>query len=145
VADVLCDASVVVKWFHAEGESEVAEARAILEAHVAGELTARVLDLTFYEVGNVAATALLWDGARIAGQLDDLELLLGDAIVLAAPVRSAAAQVAAAHRLTFYDAAYWAAAELLGCELVTADRRLLAAGAGKSSTELCAAFGLTVR
>ncbi len=32
VIDVVSDASVAVKWFHAEGEGEVTEARALLGA-----------------------------------------------------------------------------------------------------------------
>jgi predicted nucleic acid-binding protein len=33
VTAVVVDTSVVIKWFHAEGESEVVEARALLAAH----------------------------------------------------------------------------------------------------------------
>ena len=35
VIDVVSDANVALKWFHAEGEEEVAEARALLDAHKA--------------------------------------------------------------------------------------------------------------
>ena len=45
VTDVVCDASVVLKWFHHEGEQEVEEARTLLAAHQAGLLTAWILDL----------------------------------------------------------------------------------------------------
>ena len=33
VIDVVSDANVALKWFHAEGEEEVAEARVLLAAH----------------------------------------------------------------------------------------------------------------
>jgi hypothetical protein len=31
--DVVSDANVALKWFHTEGEEEVLEARALLDAH----------------------------------------------------------------------------------------------------------------
>lgn len=36
---LLLDTSVVLKWFHADGEAEVAEARALLHAHRDGRDT----------------------------------------------------------------------------------------------------------
>ncbi len=75
MTDVLCDTSVVVKWFHESGEAEVAQARAILDAHAAGTLTANVLDLTVYELGNVASRALGLPGERVVAILDRLERL----------------------------------------------------------------------
>jgi len=60
VTRLLIDRSVLIKWFHSAGESEVVEARAIRDAHVRGDLDAHVLDLAIYEVGNVLAPALKW-------------------------------------------------------------------------------------
>ncbi len=59
---LLVDTSVLIKWFHSDGESELAEARAIRDAHVRGVVDAYVLDLALYEVGNVLTRAL--DGRR---------------------------------------------------------------------------------
>ena len=72
VTDVVCDASIVLKWFHDEGEQDVDEARVLLSAHQAGLITAWILDLTLYEVGNVLLRALGWPAADVAAQLDDL-------------------------------------------------------------------------
>ncbi|MDQ3738068.1 MAG: hypothetical protein M3337_02740 [Actinomycetota bacterium] len=58
MTDVLVDTSVVVKWFHADGERDVEESRAVLEAHLDGRLGASVLDLTMCELGNVLVGAL---------------------------------------------------------------------------------------
>lgn len=79
---LLVDTSVLVKWFHAEGEGEVDAARSLLSGHRAG-------------------TASL--GAR--------------------------------HGLSFYDAAWAAAARALEVPLVSADRQLLGAGLAVSATE----------
>jgi predicted nucleic acid-binding protein len=134
VTDVLCDTSVVVKWFHESGEAEVAQARAILDAHTVGTLTVLVLDLTVYELGNVAARALGLPGERVGALLDRLELICDEGLRLSPRARKDAAELAAAHRLTFYDAAYWAVACERDITLVTADAALLQAGAGLTPT-----------
>lgn len=64
--DVVSDASVVLKWFHAEGEVEVGPARALLEHYARQAIGLVVLDLTPYEVGN----ALLRGRARVAALVD---------------------------------------------------------------------------
>lgn len=125
--DVVCDASIVLKWFHEEGEAEVDEARAVLAAHQSGLVTAWVLDLTFYELGNVLLRSLGWKAADVAAQLDDLTAICA---TLAPDMedRRLAAHLASDHGLTFYDAIYAAVAQLRDATLVTADRALLQAG-----------------
>lgn len=116
-----------LEWFHAEGEEEVDEARALLAAHQAGLTTAWVLDLTYYELGNVLVRALGWKAADVAAQLDDLTAVCA---TLAPDIadRRLAAHLAAEHDLTFYDAIYAAVARSRDATLVTADRALLQAG-----------------
>jgi predicted nucleic acid-binding protein len=142
---VLVDTSVVIKWFHATGESELAAARALRDAHVANRLDAHILDLALYEVGNVLVRSLGWRADDVADQLDDLLAILGSPLVCGSEWLRAAAQVAAAHRLTFYDAAWVAAARGLGVVLVSADRQLLAAGLAESATATVLRLGLDVR
>ncbi len=50
---LLVDTSVLLKWFREEGESEVAAARTLLQAHRDGHERIVVLDLAAYELGNV--------------------------------------------------------------------------------------------
>jgi predicted nucleic acid-binding protein len=145
VTDVLCDTSVVLKWFHEEGEGELGPSRAILEAHAKGALTVLVLDLTVYELGNVAARALGLAGDRIAAILDRLELICDEGLHLSSAARRVTALLAATHGLTFYDAAYWAVASERGIDLVTADAALLRVGAGSSPTEFAVAHALEPR
>lgn len=45
MTELLVDTSVVLKWFHSDGEADVDEARLLLAAHRDGHVTARVLDL----------------------------------------------------------------------------------------------------
>src|ERR1700722_14403278 len=111
---LLVDTSVLIKWFHDTGESELAEARAIRDAHLNGDLDAHVLDLAIYEVGNVLARALKWTAADVSDQLDDLLVIVGSPIVMAQGCLREAAVLAETQVLSFYDASWAAAAAALG-------------------------------
>ena len=125
---LLIDTSVLIKWFHEAGENEVAESRAIRNAHLSGDLDAHVLDLAVYEVGNVLARALKWAAADIGDQLDDLLAIVGPPLAMTQAWLRDAAALTERHSLSFYDASWAAAAAGLGVSLVSADRRLVAAG-----------------
>ena len=127
--DVVCDTSIVLKWFHEEGEKEVEDARGLLEAHRAGRLTAWILELTFYELANVLLRSLAWRGPEVADQLDDLRAIAPVAAVDADALRRAA-ELSETHELTCYDALYAATAQLRGAALATADDALLGSGLG---------------
>lgn len=129
---LLVDTSVLIKWFHAEGESEVPAARAILLAHARGDLVAHVTDLAFYEVGHVLVRALRWDAQSVSDQLDDLREIVGAPLAPSAEVLRDAASLAATHDLSFYDASWAAAANHFGIALVSADRRLQDASLAES-------------
>jgi predicted nucleic acid-binding protein len=81
---LLIDTSVLIKWFHSEGEADLPAARALRSAHVAGEVDAHVLDLAMYEVGNLLARALRWTASDVADQLDDLRAAVGEPLVMTA-------------------------------------------------------------
>jgi predicted nucleic acid-binding protein len=129
---LLVETSVLIKWFHSEGEEEVVEARAIRNANRRGEIDARVIDLALYEVGNVLLTGLGWAASEVADQLDDLIVICGTPLVIAPEWLRDAAFLGTAHQLTFYDAAWAASARGLGISLVSADSRLKAAGLAES-------------
>ena len=125
----LVDTSVVIKWVHEEGESAVEPARRLLAAHRAGTARVLLLDLVVYEFGNVLLRALHQPAAEVTRQIDLLHRICGPFVHPAPSWHGTAAQLAAEHGLTFYDASWAAAARALGCPLVSADRRLLDAGA----------------
>jgi predicted nucleic acid-binding protein len=133
---LLIDTSVLIKWFHREGEREIDQARAIRDAHVRGDLTAHVLDLAIYEVGNVLVRALRWRAPEVSAQIDDLLTLVGAPISPLPEWHRDAAALAEAHSLSFYDASWAAAANALHVPLVSADQRLLAAGLAESPSEI---------
>jgi len=136
VTRLLVDTSVLIKWFHSHGESEVPQARALRTAHVNGQLDAHVLDLAYYELGNVLIRALGWTAEDVADQLDDLTTILGPPLVMTAPWLRQAAELAYTHTLSFYDAAWAAAAQALAIPLVSADRQLLAAGLAQTPADI---------
>ena len=127
--DVLVDASVVIKWFHAEGESGVEAARALLDRYRERQLGLYILDLTLYEVGN----ALLRGRGLAADRVSVVLSALGELVPrwVVRPVEwHLALSIAEANSLTLYDAAYAAVAQARGGLLATYDRALLAAGLG---------------
>lgn len=132
---LLVDTSVLIKWFHSEGESELAASRVLRDAHVSGEVDAHVLDLATYEVGNVLARALRWEPTAVADQLEDLHAIVGPPLVMAGDWLRYAAALAHDHGLSFYDASWAATAHKLNMALVSADRQLLAAGLAESPTD----------
>jgi len=129
--DVVSDASVVLKWFHAEGEDQVQESRELLEMYSDRRIGLYVLDLTMYEIGN----ALLRGRGLAADTVSVVLAALGEMVPrwVPRPVEwSRALALAESHGLTLYDAAYGAVAERRDALLATTDAGLLAAGLGSS-------------
>jgi predicted nucleic acid-binding protein len=127
---VVSDASVALKWFHEAGEEEVDASRALIDAYVDERIGVLVLDLTRYEIGNAL---LKGRAAASAGSVADVLDALGEtcpSVSLDAGQLRLAAELAAEHDLTFYDAAYAAVARTRNGVLATLDRKLLSAGLG---------------
>jgi predicted nucleic acid-binding protein len=135
---LLVDTSIALKWVHEEGEADVGAARRLLSAHRAGTTRVLLLDLAAYEFGNLLLRALCQPSAVVIDQLDLLRRLCGPFVHPAPSWLAEAAVLGQQHELTFYDAAWAAAARALGCPLVSADRELLAAGLAVSAPEVAA-------
>lgn len=136
--DVVSDASVVLKWFHAEGEEEVEAARALLEHFGRQAIGLHVLDLTPYEVGNALLRGRAGVAAdRVAVVLEALSGICPQASPTTDELRDAAA-LAELHGLTLYDAAYAAVARGRGAELATYDHALLESGLGRRPSAVLA-------
>jgi predicted nucleic acid-binding protein len=142
---LLVDTSVLIKWFHSAGETQLAAARTLRAAHLAGDVDARILDLAVYEVGNLLVRALRWPARDVADQLEDLLTICGTPLTLPADWLRDAASLAAEFRLSYYDAAWAAAARGLAIPLVSADRRLHSAALAETPTEVVARLRLAPR
>lgn len=118
------DASVVIKWFVEEPDSPAAHR--LLDAHESGEATLVAPDLLVYEVSNVLLhnpRFRVLDIRRCIERLYEIELEL---VAPSVELVTATVALAAAKRLTFYDALYVQLAHHLALPLYTADRKLLA-------------------
>jgi len=121
VTEAVLDASVVLKWFHAEGEVNVEAARRLRELFEAGELRVLAPSLLWLEVLNVAARRWHWT----LDQLEQLAAALPElGFELVEPELSDIAHWSA-RGPTAYDAAYVAAAEHTGVELITDDAEIV--------------------
>lgn len=141
---LLVDTSVLIKWFHSKGESELKEAHAIRNAAQRGDVECRVIDLALYEMGNVLLRSLGWKGSDVADQLDDLIAICGAPLTMTREWLRRAADIGTIHGLTFYDAAWAASAVDLGVSLVSSDRLLLASGLAESPTSTAQRLRLPV-
>jgi predicted nucleic acid-binding protein len=136
--DVVADANIALKWFHAEGEEEVEQARVLLAAHEQRAVALSVLDLTAYELGNAlirgpaAATA-----DQVATVLESLDAVCPAVRPTTQELRDATA-LAEQHNLTLYDAAYAAVAASRRATLVTLDAALVEARLGRRPSEIAA-------
>jgi predicted nucleic acid-binding protein len=81
---------------------------------------------------------------EVVDQLDDLGAIFGNPLLPTPEWLHDAARVATAHRLTFHDAAWAAAARGLGVALVSTDRQLLDAGLAESPTAAARRLGLRI-
>lgn len=140
--DLLVDTAVTVKWFHSDGETEVAEARSLVFGQAAGAVSLYVLDLATYELGNVLLRRLKWDVDAIVVQLADLMEMCGTPIPWHQEWSERAVRYADRFKLSFYDAAWAAAATELGMNLVSADEALLKSGLAESATSAADRLGL---
>jgi predicted nucleic acid-binding protein len=131
VNEAVLDASVVLKWFHSAGEGHVEVARQLRAQFEAGELRVLAPRLLWLELLNVAARRWGWPQSQLEQLAVTLEQLGFE------QVEPELLNVArgAANGLTAYDAAYIAAAEHAGVQLITDDEQI-AATAPKVATAL---------
>ena len=126
MTEAVLDASVLLKWFHSEGEENVQPARRLRKRFEAGELRVLAPPLLWLEVLNVAARRWRWTEdqlKRLATSLPELGFELLE------PELPGVARWSA-RGLTAYDAAYVAVAEDTGVELITDDAEIIEAASG---------------
>ncbi len=117
----LVDASVALKWFlpvDREPDGELART-------AVGHLAMHTTTLAFHEVGNILTRHSGWTVERIAAALDLLLEICGDPLDLLPEDFRPTAELALAHKLTFYDASYAVIARRTRRRLLSADGDLL--------------------
>ena len=123
-AELVVDASVVIKWVKTAGEPQVAAARRIRTQHRSGALTAVAPSFLYLEILNVAARKWKWPLGRLnrlAARMRDLNLIIDEPSLERIAFWTDKG-------LTAYDACYVAVAELRKTVLVTTDAELIKIG-----------------
>lgn len=119
---VVLDASIVLKWFRQETDSD--KALKFRKDHIAGINQIVCPALVHYELFNVLITKRNLSMDDILGVLEELKRLQ---IALYFPnemeIRDAAI-IALEKEISFYDATYVALANALKTDLITADKKL---------------------
>ena len=131
MTEVVLDASVVLKWFHADGERHLEPARSLRRDFEAGQLAVLAPPLLRLEIVNVAGRRWHWDEHALVDLATSLEEL---GFEYEEPELE---QVASwtARGLTACDASYVALAEARATTLIT-DDDLIVTVAGEFATAL---------
>ncbi len=118
------DASVAAKWILQEPGRD--QALAFLDGYRRGRFRLFAPQLLVSEIGNVLWKKVQRQELSAPKSEKAFSLLLTNCPVLLDPesVSASALGLATAHRRTYYDSLYLALALALGCELLTADKRL---------------------
>lgn len=121
---IVVDTSVLIKWFKAQDEDFLREARALLQEVEDRPLEVHVPALLLYEVGNILLLKTRLGTTGLGGAIERLAALPFTVAPPALPLLKRAARLGRDLALTFYDASFLALAVELDCPYITADRRL---------------------
>jgi len=121
------DSSVAFKWYRQPGdEDNVAQAAAILESHLSGNVEIHVPDLLIYELGNILrfkGDLASESAASIMRKTFSLQLEIHP---INLEIAEKALSIARKYTITFYDASFLALSDILDCPFITADKKLYA-------------------
>ena len=119
---IVVDASVAIKWFKQDENSQ--EADFYLNAHLSGRETIFIPILFMYEVANALFFSKRLDAAEVRQILDSLIHLNLIAVAPDTDLLNASVDIAETYKLSVYDASYLALAQKLNCAFVTADKKM---------------------
>ncbi len=137
------DASVAIKWFVPEHDSD--QALLILDEYDSGLYRFVAPELLVSEIGNI-----LWkkrdlvdkeSGTAIIRNLLEWDI----ALVPSTRIITAAYRLAWRYERTVYDSMYLATAQLYRCDMVTADERLTTPSESGCPLSNCSGIGHSVR
>ncbi len=120
---LVLDASVGVKWFSGQGESDVPQARSILLEHARGNIDLIVPELFFHEISNALIHKRSITTDKLMQSVSTLAALKLSLFAVTAERLTSAVQLARVIGITEYDAFYAVAAIDNNCPLVSANPR----------------------
>lgn len=119
----MIDASIAVKWFSAEGETDVAGALDLMSRHVRGELWLIAPDLLYYEVANALVHKKALSDGEVRLAMRDTFALGLQTVNIDGELMAVSIETARRAAVTVHDACYAALARVRNLPLVTANPR----------------------
>jgi predicted nucleic acid-binding protein len=119
---LVVDASVVLKWFVPERDTD--KAIKLRDWHIDGHLTLMAPDLLVYEVANALRYHPDITEAEIREDVEALFMLDIDLIQPSTEFIASTAEIARRQDISIYDSSYLTLANLASANLVTSDKKL---------------------
>ena len=117
------DASVVLKWFSNTGENDLKKALKLREDFRRRKIDIYAPELLIYEIANVLRYKKALNEELIhkaISSIYDMDILLPVNL----RIMTTAVTLARKYSVTVYDSTYLSFAQIAGCHLITADRKL---------------------
>ena len=123
MSEIVIDASVVVKWFIEENNSD--KARFLRDKFIDGKIELIVPSLLYFEVLNALKYSQLFDPSELNDAGESLENYGFKVITIKKEIRKHMIKVAADHEISIYDASYLGLSISLGKVFCTADEKII--------------------
>ena len=117
------DASVVLKWFSQAGESDLEKALQLRDDFMKRKIDIYAPELLIYEIANVLRFKKTLKEElinRAISSIYDMDILLP----VNHRIMTTAVTLARKYSITAYDSSYVGFAQIAGCYLITADKKL---------------------
>ncbi len=121
---LVLDASTAVKWFLKEEDTE--KAVALRDAHLNGKLNLTAPDLIIYEIANALNYHPKLSAPDIQAYMRELSNYQLDLVAPSKDFVAHTITTARKYEISIYDASYLGLSDIIGTNLVTADKRLQA-------------------
>ena len=123
MSEIVIDASVVVKWFIEEIDSD--KARFLRDKFIDGKIELIVPSLLYFEVLNALKYSQLFDLSELEDAGESLENYGFKVITIKNEIRKHMIKVAVDHSISIYDASYLGLSIGLGKTFCTADEKII--------------------
>lgn len=123
MSEIIIDASVVVKWFIEEIDSD--KARFIRDKFIDGKIELIAPSLLYFEVLNALKYSKLFDPSELDDAGESLEKYGFNIITIKDEIRKHMINIAVNHEMSIYDAVYLSLSIGLGKIYCTADEKII--------------------
>ena len=123
MSEIVIDASVVVKWFIEEIDSD--KARFLRDKFIDGKIELTVPSLLYFEVLNALKYSQLFDQSELDDAGESLENYGFNVITIRDEIRKHMIKIAVNHEMSIYNASYLGLSIGLGKIYCTADEKII--------------------